>query len=252
MSSGKKVGYYTPEDEALLRRVWPTATTAEMRAHFPNRTQCALMQKARAMGLTFKDSRSRKANLTPLLNDTIETWYWLGFILADGYLSHRGELSITVNAQDERHLSKLATMLNGKVKNLKRCKTELGNDRNHVRFAAMNPEVIEALKIKLGLTSSRKTEIPPNIDVLEKIDPDFVAAMFIGFFDGDGCMRAKGYGQIVCHKAWITVFRFFESRGFLQSVRLGYRCHATMPVSVATKLKHFPVPKLQRKWIKAK
>lgn len=55
-----------------------------------------------------------KENLFPLLNDSNEIWYWLGFIAADGNINNQ-YLNVLTHIQDVNHLQLLANKLNVKI-----------------------------------------------------------------------------------------------------------------------------------------
>jgi len=51
--------------------------------------------------------RKKLADLSPLLNETLEAYYWMGFIMADGHLSKQNRLTVTLAIKDSDHLLKL-------------------------------------------------------------------------------------------------------------------------------------------------
>lgn len=53
----------------------------------------------------------KKCNLEKLLLDVPETYYWIGFILADGHISKNNRLVVTLSVKDKNHLIKLQKYL---------------------------------------------------------------------------------------------------------------------------------------------
>lgn len=52
--------------------------------------------------------RAPRGSLSKLLEDTPEKWYWLGFLFADGHLSMRGRLALSLAKKDKEHLEKFS------------------------------------------------------------------------------------------------------------------------------------------------
>lgn len=248
---------YTNEEVKLLKELWPRATTKELLDAFPGRTHVALIQKAKSEGLEQTSVRHRKGDMTPLLNDTAEAWYWLGFILADGHINNDGQLVVALSIKDKEHLDKLASFL----------KTETKIPYPHgksVRVTTMDKLVSAAIKNKLGLGCKAKTYNPPNISALNLLTENQLEALFLGFFDGDGSIGRtgsqrkdetpnRGTGKIQCHGTWLGVFQFFETKNLTVNSRTDSRGYALTSISVKTLqflLEKYRdcVPLLQRKW----
>lgn len=114
--------------------------------------------------------------------DNAEKAYWLGFIVADGYINEdRGFLSIKLNAKDKEHLYKFMRFING---NENMIKTEYHNiTGNELTKIILNSRNFTNKLIKLNLRqrkSSGKEQLTPNIP--KKYIRDYIR----GLWDGDG------------------------------------------------------------------
>lgn len=229
-------------------KVWPNAKTVEeVQDAFPDRSYAAIQLKAASLGLK-AFNRSRRGDLSRLLNGQLTSWYWLGFFLADGYISKGGEFSITLSARDEDHLNKLANYLSAKTRRLRQSITENGSTRNHVRLNLMNPDVANKINDLFGIMGPKTTN-PPSVEKLKKMEREEMAAVVAGFFDGDGTARSKGYGQITCHEAWLPVFEQWSDLGLVSNPRLvSGRAMCTLSVAQMRELGEMPLPFLERKW----
>lgn len=251
---------YTETEIELLRKLWPIATTEELLTAFPGRTHTALIQKAKFEGFSLKRIfRHRRGDLQPLLNNTPEAWYWLGFFLADGHITKDGQFVVMLSSKDKKHLEKLARFLKSEVK-------IPYADGSKVRVTSMNKEVTDTIKTVLGLGDKPKTYNPPNVNVLAKLNDEQLECLFLGFFDGDGSVSAtgsqykekikrpnRGTGTIECHKSWKPIFHFFHNRGLVNKPKIGKKgfTNSYVPVNILQKLLakyQNRVPLLERKW----
>jgi hypothetical protein len=239
--------------------MWPTATIEELRSEFPNRTQCALRQKAKSLGLPIEFNRCKRGDLRPFLDDSLEAWYWLGFFLADGHITKTGQFIVAVSSKDNDHLEKLAKFLKTEVKS----PYENGAVS---RITIMDKEVCNLISAKLGV-AQRKSWSCPDLKCFLDLEYHKLAALFVGLFDGDGSVSRSGAditrrkaginepntgsGIIQCHRNWAPFYEFLVSKGFAQSLRYAKKekyVTVTVPVSVRKMLSTVPVPKLERKW----
>ena len=60
--------------------------------------------------LLYQKADKTKNNLKVLLSDTIENWYWYGFIIGDGNFTN-SYLKINLQEKDQHHLKKLSDIL---------------------------------------------------------------------------------------------------------------------------------------------
>jgi len=129
--------------------------------------------------------------------DNEEKAYWLGFIVADGYINQkRHTLQIKLGSQDgEKHLSKFINFIGGKQEEL--LKTVIHNTTKKTLFqvSLYSSEITTALNNLLVFQAkSCKEEIPPIKDI-------YYRSFIKGLWDGDGFIRENLNGiGVTCSK----------------------------------------------------
>jgi len=105
---------WTKEEEELIIQIYPNTKRSELVKIF-NRRADTIDKFARRRGLVKSNQTklccNRKGDLTPLLNDSLETYYWVGFILADGCFQRTNQLMVTLAVNDVDHLEEFAKYL---------------------------------------------------------------------------------------------------------------------------------------------
>lgn len=151
--------------------------------------------------------KNKKCDLSGLLKDEYLSYYWIGFILADGSISKKNELKIAVSLKDENHLKKLQEFL--KIKEIHYLKTT--NGYNYVSINGLDTEIIKEFCKKFS-TGNNKTYNPANISWIT--DEKLMLSLIAGFIDGDGCIdnqsgRPDFKLRIKCHSSWLPVLLEF-------------------------------------------
>lgn len=190
----------------------------------------------------------RKCDLYRLLDGSYESFYWLGFLMADGHFSNKNRLKIIIAEKDKDHLEKLQKFLNVERVSL----TEI-NGNKYLGFSAMDTYVISTLKAKYSIASS-KTLNPCDISSLSG---DQLFCLSIGFIDGDGCIdiqhkRVHAKLRIKCHSSWIDNLQYMYPESKIAINKQGY---ASASISDTTKLAELKqkaidlnLPIMKRKW----
>lgn len=138
----------------------------------------------------------KKCNLSKLLLETPETYYWIGFILADGHIENQTRLSVTLANKDINHLLKLKDFLGIET---------LHHNKNGTSYiCGMDSKIIRQFSKKFNIVSN-KTQNPANVSNIK--DSDLLLALKIGFIDGDGSIgfqsgRKDCILRIKCHNSW--------------------------------------------------
>lgn len=193
------------------------------------------------------NNKKLKNNCEILLNESLESYYWLGFIFADGHINTKNySVNVTIHNQDLNHLLKLKKYLN--IENM-----FIYNDRNQSGISFGNKEVINNIINKYDINSN-KTHYPPNIS---GIIGDKLKAFIIGFIDGDGCISNQSGRKVMritfrVHSNWLTNMRYMFNRGYISND--GYCTVAIGKMSEILDYKDFiisnNIPALERKWDK--
>ena len=200
--------------------------------------------------------RTKKLNnLSVLLEDTPESYYWIGFLLADGHFSEK-RIVVGLGEHDKDHLEKFAKYINygGKLRIVKR------EPHNGVYLAAMDTEVVEKLREKFDIKSN-KTYNPPK--TLSWVPEDLFLCLLAGIIDGDGCItnfhkRKDVFLRIKQHSSWLPILN--EIGKFLgkeKQVKVDRNGYAELLITgypfirdLKKRLMAYNLPLLPRKWDK--
>lgn len=213
---------------------------------------------------------SKMSAVHKLLDETLESYYWMGFIAADGWLtsnqykSSHDVLGVMLSIHDIEHLTKLANYIEVPVTTKSRT-TNYKKDSKYCFIKVNCRKTVPELKRKFGIYNN-KTKKPPNWERLVATD-DRMMSMIIGYIDGDGSItKRKGSNRMhlsfQCAKEWgenLSFIREFLGRFFCTPVKskvlYNKRGHATLSIcrdSIIVQLKRFAnekqLPVLNRKW----
>jgi len=138
-----------------------------------------------------KDRESIKvSDLSILLEEKLESYYWIGYLMADGHFQNRGQIALV--SIDIEHLEKFTGFV----------KYE-GERKNKGNISLMDKVVVKRLMNKFNI-SHRKTYEPCDINISNL---DLFVSLVIGFIDGDGSIRKQTNRNdcliaIKCHSSW--------------------------------------------------
>lgn len=141
----------------------------------------------------------KRYKLEKLLDESLQSYYILGFIMADGHIDDNKRLRICISEKDSEILYNIKNFLGNDI-----CiKHDNNNNNNTAYINVMDTYTINILSNKYNI-SSRKTYEPCNISGIHE---DKLTAFIIGYIDGDGCLayrtdtHAERY-TIKVHKSW--------------------------------------------------
>lgn len=202
MENEKKI--WTKDDDELLKKNFHTHTYREL-SNMLLRTECAVRHHANRIGLK---KSNKPLNPKSIYNynvdyfeniDTEEKAYWLGFIMADGYVSSSlssCELGIELSSRDIVHLKKFNKCINGNVQVKEFVKP--GHfllsgrkipDTKMCSIRLYKRKIVDDI-IKQGVVKNKTyiQKIPPIYN-----DEKLNIAFLRGYFDGDGsfCINQK-------------------------------------------------------------
>jgi hypothetical protein len=199
--------------------------------------------------LLYQKADKTKNTLKILLSDTIENWYWYGFIIGDGNLNN-SYLTINLQERDRPHLKKLADILNITFKK-SICVSDVNN--------------INELKNKLGVISNTKTYDPVIINIPENKDLFF--SYIVGLIDADGTIEVSEDGRgrqikIVLHSSWYNnlliisdfLYKYYGIKSKVNYTKKGYSIlsiyrHKSI-LEIKKKSNILGINYLERKWDK--
>jgi hypothetical protein len=149
---------------------------------------------------------ARIGDVSRLLDESLQSYYWLGFILADGSFSENNKrVKIGLGEEDQDHLKIFVEYLNKKYTG-KYC------------ASFMDSEVVPDIVRKLGLRAGYpKTYNPPEILNYEVLSDDKFISLMAGFIDGDGYVgyqsqRSTVLIRIKLHSSWLSILEYMVRR----------------------------------------
>jgi hypothetical protein len=175
MKKNKIQKYWTESDIAFLTENYGKLKTKEIATVLGRTYQSVKSMATKRLKLVFGNRHQNL--LLPLFEDTINNWYWYGFITGDGNFA-KNSVNITIHKDDINHLSKLSVLFNSNLRvNGNYVTMNVGDGNNYVR-----------LKDKLGIINECKTINPV---ILPSRRDDLFFSYFIGLVDSDGCIEIR-------------------------------------------------------------
>lgn len=137
--------------------------------------------------------------------DTEEKAYWLGFLMADGYITvtdRNAELGIELNIKDKRHLFKFQKFLktNAMVQERNRFFEKVANNYCNKTLSSCfiriyNKKIVEDL-INLGFQQNKRNKGLKFCQIPDNLKRHFIR----GFFDGDGSIaKIHNRANYICN-----------------------------------------------------
>ena len=171
-----------------------SVTVADITRKFNTKSD-TLKRRMEVMGYSYERRYDRKFNRNAFDEiNTEEDAYWLGFILADGYLNEdRGFLKIKLGIKDEKHLNKFVDYMQEENKDIVKYETggAYTKDNLCVSVEFNSSTIVNNLK-KWGIFQGKSGKEDP----IEFKDKNLKKAYIRGMIDGDGHIE-NGYIKYV-------------------------------------------------------
>lgn len=149
--------------------------------------------------------------------------YWLGFIIADGYLNEsRSEMRIKLGDLDgKEHLTKFIKFIEGNVEDLLKNETHNITQNTLWKVSLCGKQIkndLVNLNVRQG--KSMKEQIPP-------INKIYYKDLIRGLWDGDGFIRKTGTGIGLCSSKEVLRFvqNHFERELNIKPKKIYDHCH---------------------------
>ena len=259
----KSIKRWTDAEIDYIKSNYKTLTARELSVHLKRHPEVVRTQ-IRKMGLISPFLHNKNNTSQWLLEDSLESFYWTGFLLADGNFKKYGDsivkIRCTLSAKDRSHLQKLADRFNTRVHN------KISNGREQVELSVIDTAIVPQYANKFNITTN-KTYSPPSVQTLSKFSDYQLLSLLIGFIDGDGCItkpKYKGNGNsiiVVSHTSWIDNLKLlnevlYRNSGYEKTtqpyITNGYVRLTWSNRALLTYLKNFSItnnlPILERKW----
>tara|TARA_Y100000310_G_scaffold338605_1_gene428687 strand:+ start:4221 stop:4991 length:771 start_codon:yes stop_codon:yes gene_type:complete len=164
-------------------------------------------------------------NVQNLLADTGVSYYWIGFLLADGsFCKSRMKLSLSI--KDKNHLLSLMEYINLNRDPLLHVTILNGKEYPGCSFSVKHPDVL-LIQNKFGIPSKKTYN---SCCLPRHLKDDLFVSLIIGFIDGDGSIGFQ-YGRKDCllrvkvHKSWLPVLNRMAKKVYKLSNTNGVKPH---------------------------
>lgn len=253
--AGKK---WTTEENKLLIDNYQLSKQELLRL-FPDRTAASVNIQASKLGLRKQRNEYCQSDLSVLLEDNQLSYYWIGFLLADGHFTQT-RLLVTLCKKDKPHLEKLAKFLS--IPTVKNIFQRVVNKK--YPCCIIRPQdkfYVPRIKQKFNIQNN-KTVSPPASSILPT-DSKLLLSLFIGFIDGDGSInkqpgaRKTSIIRIQIHANWLSFLLEIYSRLNLTCAKpyinnRGYAqwniCNKELQQKLRKHILNYQLPVLRRKW----
>lgn len=211
---------WSKEDLAYLHASYGKVPHAEMAIRL-KRKEHAITEYARRQGLTMAyDEAGKTVNtadfptLVPLLGDNPQAYYWMGYLMADGYMHHGlGQIVLVSAEADKDQMAVYAAYLKSKVHRYEAPSPFTGLMTPHYRVSVAENVTAKKIAEKYDWRP-QKTYNPPSREVLDKTlaSDDAFFPFMIGFMDGDGHITEAFGARIENHSSWLTFHHLIYDR----------------------------------------
>jgi len=147
------------------------------------------------------NEKQRKFDLSFLLNENNESFYWIGLLLADGYITNT-EISLCLHKKDKVLIDKFQNKCNNPNINIK---------GDSLRIAIKDKIQVLEFVTKFKIISP-KTYNPVDFNVFKVYSKDLLYSLLIGLIDGDGCIQGSLKHHVYSvgltfHKCWLNFYK---------------------------------------------
>lgn len=156
----------------------------------------------------------KKSSIKVLLNEDLESYYWIGFLLADGTFYNKNNsagLKLTLNELDKNHLLKFSNFIKAEQK----IYYQKNKNGNHYSLTVFNNKVVKEIISKFSI-KKRKTYNPPDLSFYKNLSHNhLLLSLIVGIIDGDGCIKFQTRREdcviaIKMHSSWLDFLIFIQ------------------------------------------
>lgn len=164
----------------------------------------------------YRAEHHKKHHSEILLNNDNCSFYWIGFLLADGHFNTTGRLSLELSVKDIEHLIKFKQYIKCNL-NIRVSTQSFYNKHNCI--LSINDTITTKLLSNKFNIKQRKTYNPPDISFYKNFTDEQLFSLIIGFIDGDGSITKQitpsntihYHITIENHKSWHSFYEMIET-----------------------------------------
>lgn len=189
------------KDERLILDMYEYGDFDEL-SSLVGRSKHAISEWARKRGIKRQTNDKRKGDISILLNDSLQSFYWLGLLASDGYVSKDGHLMFSQGEKDKEIVESFASYIKSSVYEFK---VESGYNIQTRKIYRVNVKDINVGKQIRNLWGMNNTDQKTYSSISSNFlkTKDQAMAFLIGFFDGDGYLGSNFVGSIEVHSNWL-------------------------------------------------
>lgn len=256
---------WTQDEDIEFKNMYRIHNTEYLMNYF-KRSKDSIIHHASVLGIKKGFDFHRRSDASVLLNGSLTSLYWIGFLLADGTFPNANgnvtsQLTLLLAERDAEHLQKFADYI------------QLGRPIKRREFKTNKVDKFVGYEVTIGDSDrlpklckafdivSNKTVNAPNFSLYE-ISTEQWISLFIGLLDGDGYITNKNqkiHARIKCHLSWGDSYQFVSSKitswANVKPISVYYQgtcCMLTIGKRVLLPLHNFALknhlPILSRKW----
>lgn len=189
--------YWTEEKINLLKKSYKDLSKVEIQKLFPNHKWRTLQNISNFLGVKREYSEIRNGKIENLFNGSYESYYWLGLIATDGYISKDGELKVELSLKDYDYLKNFSEFIESSIYKYPPYKSSKPNSKGTCRVKVKDINLGVKLRNLLKV-NGKKTYNSISIDFIK--DKDSLISFLCGYIDGDGTINKYGDIKIDSHK----------------------------------------------------
>lgn len=140
----------------------------------------------------------RENSLDTLLEESNISFYWIGFLIADGYFKDN-LFELCLGEKDKIHLEKFSKYIKYTKEIKYRC------DTKSYRLYFSNKNSIPIIMLKYGIIN-KKTYNPIDFSLLSGYSRELLISLLIGIIDGDGSINSFRI-KITSHECWYDFYK---------------------------------------------
>lgn len=189
------------KDERLILDMYEYGDFDEL-SKLVGRSKNTISEWARKRGIKRQINSKRNGDISILLNNSLQSMYWLGLLASDGYISKDGHLMFSQGEKDKDIVESFASYIGSTVYEFE-VNSGYNNQSRKIYRVNVKDEIIGKEIRKLwGMSDiDQKTYSSISSEFLKTKEQ--AMAFLIGFFDGDGCLRSDHAGKIEVHSNWL-------------------------------------------------